>query len=123
MFKLETKDDNEADALITESLTCPITVPKFQFIQPKHVGPKQNVSSVGGGAIIIKGAQIEKRQPKEPTAKDHLLHLTKDVQHTKKQAFREHVVDSQKSYASILRETRLPDNPRFRHSHFRLNKL
>ena len=83
MFKLETKDDNEAEALITESLTCPITVPKFQFIQPKHVGPKQNVSSVGGGAIIIKGAQIEKRQPKEPTAKDHLLHLTKDVQHTK----------------------------------------
>ena len=39
-----------------------------------------------------------------PTVKDQMLHPTKGVQHTKKQAFRQHVVDSHKSYASIPRQ-------------------
>ena len=45
------------------------------------------------------------------TVKDHMLHPTKGVHHTKKQAFRQHVVDSQKSYASILRQNATPPQP------------
>ena len=84
MFKLETKDDTEAEALITENLTCPITgiiyrVEEFRtpisvkqcwncqtsIIQPKHVGPKQNALSAGR-AITIKDAQkkIKKKAAK-----------------------------------------------------------
>ena len=40
-----------------------------------------------------------------------MLHPTKGVQNTKKQAFRQHVVDSQKSYASILRQNSAPPQP------------
>ena len=40
-----------------------------------------------------------------------MLLLTKGVQHTKKQAFRQHVVDNQKSYASILRQNTAPPQP------------
>ena len=41
----------------------------------------------------------------------HMLHPTKGVQHTKKQAFRQHLVDSQKSYASILCQNSAPPQP------------
>ena len=66
MFKLGNKDDTEAEALITENLTCPITgiiylveefrtpisiqsagTAKVSVIWPKHSGPKLNVPSVG----------------------------------------------------------------------------
>ena len=40
-----------------------------------------------------------------------MLHPTKGVQHTKKQTFRQHVVDSQKSYASILCQNLAPPQP------------
>ena len=52
--------------------------------------------------LIFKNAQ---------TVKDNMLHPKKGVQHTKKQAFRQHVVDSQKSYASILRQNSAPPQP------------
>ena len=40
-----------------------------------------------------------------------MLHPTKGVQHKKKQAFRQHVVDSQKSHALILRHNSAPPQP------------
>ena len=41
-----------------------------------------------------------------------MLLLTKGVQHTKnKQAFRQHVVDNQKSYTAILRQNMAPPQP------------
>ena len=43
-----------------------------------------------------------------PTVKGHMLHPTKGVRSTKKQAFRQHVVDNQKSSASILRQNLAP---------------
>ena len=84
MFKSEIKDDTEAEALITENLTCPITgiftgwknfAPQFPYrsagtsklsaIRPKLAGPKPNVLSVGRATIIYKGCRnTEKKQPK-----------------------------------------------------------
>ena len=102
MFKLGTKDDTKAEALITENLTCLITgiiywVEKFctpTSVQQcwncqsfshsaKHVGIKPNVLSVGR-AIIIKDAQIKRKNSQNaPVVKGHMLHPTKGVQHTK----------------------------------------
>ena len=86
MFKLEIKDDTEAEALISNNLTCPITCIIYrveEFCTPisvqqcwnckilaigqKLVGPKPNVLSVGR-ATIIKDAQ-----PKRKAAKMHQL--------------------------------------------------
>ena len=70
MFKLEIKDEAEAEALISQNLTCHITGiiyrwknfgPQFQYssagiskvsaIRQKRVGPKPNVLSVGRATI------------------------------------------------------------------------
>ena len=82
MFRLETKDDAETKALTTENLTCPITGVIYrmeEFRTPISVQQcwnsqgfgdsaitcrsKKNALSVGR-AIIIKEAQIKKKQPK-----------------------------------------------------------
>ena len=43
-----------------------------------------------------------------PIVKDYLWLIIKGVQHTKKQAFRQHVVDNQKLYAYILKQNLAP---------------
>ena len=70
----------------------------------KTVGPKPDVLSVGK-AIIRKDAQIKRKSSQNaPIVKGHcILHKT-----YKKHAFRQHVLDSQKSYASILRQNSAP---------------
>ena len=72
MFKLEIKDDTEAEVRITENLTCPITgiiyrvgefcapISNSSTMRPKLVGPKPNVLSMGR-ATIIKDAQTKKK--------------------------------------------------------------
>ena len=120
MFKLETKDDTECEDLVKENLICPIagiiyrvedSHANFRTARPKHVGLKPNVLSVWT-AIIIKDAQIKRKSNQNvPVVKGHMLHPAKGVQHTKKQAFRQHVADSQKSYASILSQNSTPPQP------------
>ena len=62
-----------------------------------------------GRPIITKDARIKKlNRQNVPTVKGHMLHPTKGVRLTKKQAFRQHVVDNQKSYGSVLRQNLAP---------------
>ena len=102
MFKLETKDDTEAEALITENLTCPITGVIYrveEFRIPISVQQCWNCQSFGHSAKTCrsktkclicgeshhhKGCQNnEKSSQNAPIVKDHMLHPTKGVQHTK----------------------------------------
>ena len=100
MFKLEIKDEAEAEALILQNLTCHITgiiykVEEFRspvsvqqcwncqsFGQQKRVGPKPYGSV--GRATITKDALTERKSSQNaPTVKGHMLLLTKGVQRTK----------------------------------------
>ena len=66
----------------------------------------------------------DKSSQNSPIAKDHMLHPTIGPHVAyKKQAFRQHVVVSQKSYASMLRQNSAPHNHRISHSLFRPNNL
>ena len=59
--------------------------------------------------IHIKDARTEKQEnPNVPIVRDHVLHLTKCVRNTKEQAFRQHVVNNQKTYASTVSHNTLP---------------
>ena len=122
MFKLELKDRVEAEALISENLKCPqtmiifkvgdLTVPisvrqsvitaKILDNRPKIVGPKLNVSSVIK-TTYIKDAQIKKKS-NESVLIVELVASYKGCPAYKNQAFRQHVMDNQKSYASILKQ-------------------
>ena len=64
---------------------------------------KKNASSAER-IILIKDAQIEKKGNQNvPVVRGHMLYHTKGVWNTqKKQAFRQHVVNNQKTYASIV---------------------
>ena len=101
MFKLETKDNAEAEALINRKfnlfnnryylqggrishfncLYSSAGIGKVSAIRPKHVGPKPNVLYVGR-ANIIKDAQIKRKSSQNaPILKGHMLHPTKGVQY------------------------------------------
>ena len=63
-------------------------------------------------AIIIKQCpNKEKKQPKCANCKVPHVASYKGCPANKKKAFRQHVVDSQKSYASILRQNSAPPQP------------
>ena len=89
-----------------EEFRSPISVQQcyncqFSDIRPKIVGENKNVSSVER-IIQIKDAGIKKQEnPNVLIVRGHMLHLTKGVRNTEKQAFRQHVVNKQKRYASI----------------------
>ena len=112
MFKLEIEDEAEAKALISQNPTCHITgimykVEEFQFsISIQQCWNCQNFGHLAkhvGGATITKDALIERKSSQNvPAVKDHMLLPTKSVQRIKRQAFRQHVVDNQKSYVAIL---------------------
>ena len=63
-------------------------------------------------ATLTKDAQTDKNKnnsnPNVLTVKDHMLQTIKGVQLIKKQVFRQHLVDNQKSYASILKQNSAP---------------
>ena len=130
MFKLEIKDEAEAEALISQNLTCHITGIIYkveEFRSPVSVQQCWNCQSFGhsaktcrcktkclsvGRATITKDALTERTSTQNATTvKGHTLLLTKGVQRTKKQAFRQQVVDNQKSYAAILRQNTAPPQP------------
>ena len=115
MFKLEIKDDTEVEALITENLTCPMTGIIYrveEFRTPISVQQCWNCQNFGHPSetcrpktkcLICGESHLhhhkgcpnkEKNSQNAPIVKDHMLHATKGAQHTKKQAFRQHVVDS-----------------------------
>ena len=145
MFKLENKDDTEAEALITENLICPITGITYRvekFCTPTSVQQCRNCQSFGHSAktcrykakCLICGESHhhkgcpnkERKQPKCVNCKGPYVASYKGRPTYKNQAFRHHMMDSQKSYASFLNiwvKTQLPHNPRIRHSHFRPNNL
>ena len=129
MFKLEIKDEAEAEALISQNLTCHTTsiiykVEEFRF--PVSVQQCWNCQSfchsaktcrsktkcvVCGESHHHKGCpNREKKQPKCATVKGHMLLLTKGVQRTKNKHL-DNVVDNQKSYAAILRQNTAPPQP------------
>ena len=58
----------------------------------------------------------EKKQPKCTNCKGPHVASYKGCPAYKKQTFRQHVVDNEKSYAAILHQTRFPLSPRIRHS-------
>ena len=130
ILKLDIKDDTESEALITENLTCPITGIIYrveEFRAPISVQQCYNCQSFGHSAktcrsktkcLVCGEDHHHKGCPnKEKTSKLHqlqrttccLLQRVSSIQ--KKQAFRQHVVDNQKSYASILCQNLAPPQP------------
>ena len=104
MFKLEIKDDTEAEALITENLTCPMTGLIYrveEFRTPISVQQCWNCQNFGHPAetcrpktkcLICGESHLhhhkgcpnkEKNGQNAPIVKDHMLHSTKGAQHTK----------------------------------------
>ena len=76
-------------------------------IRPKTVKQKLSVSSVE--ATLTKDARTEKNTNLNvPIVKDHMLQTTEGCPAYKKQVFWQHVVDNQKSYASILKQNSTP---------------
>ena len=100
MFKLEIKDEAEAEALISQNLTCHTTFIIFkveEFRSPVSVQQCWNCPSFGhsaktcrsknvlsvGRATITKDALTKRKSSQNaPTVKGHMLPLTKGVQHT-----------------------------------------
>ena len=130
ILKLEIKDDAKAKDWITENLTCPITGIIYrvkEFRTPIFVQQWSNCQSFGHQAKTCRSKSKclicgegdhhkgcpnkEKKQPKCANCKGPHVASYKGCQAYKKQAFRQHVVDSQKSYASILRQNSAPPQP------------
>ena len=97
---------------------------KISDIRPKTVGQKLNVLSVEK-ATHTKDAQTEKKkQPKYANCKGPHVANYKGSPAYKKQVFRQHVVDNQKSYASILKQnSALPPQPKCDTFPFTANQL
>ena len=90
-----------------------VTTAKVSHIWPKILGQNKNALSVET-TIHTKDARIEKQEnPNVLIVRDHMLHLTKGVQKTKKKqkknrhVFRQHVVNHQKPYASTVSQNTL----------------
>ena len=139
MFKLEIKDEAEAEALISQNLTCHITGIIYkveEFRSPVSVQQCWNCQSFGHSTKICRSKtkclicgesyhhkgfpNREKKQPKCANCKGPHVASHQGCPAYKKQAFRQHVMDNQKSYAAILR---FPLSPKIRHSHFQPNSL
>ena len=127
MFQLELSDSAEAEALISSNLTCPQTGIIFkveEFRAPISVQQCYNCQHFGHSAkncqaktkCVICGEghshkgcpNREKKQPKCANCKGPHVANYKGRPAYKKQMFRQHVVDNQKSYASILKQNSAP---------------
>ena len=130
MFKLEIKDEAEAEALILQNLTCHITGIIYkveEFWSTVSVQQCWNCQSFGHSAKTCRSKikclncgeshhhkgcpNREKKQPKCANCKGPHVASYKGCPAYKKQAFRQHVVDNQKSYAAILRQNMAPPQP------------
>ena len=122
IFKLDIKDDTGAEALTAENLTCPVTGIIYrveEFPTPISVQQCYNCQCFGHTAktkCLICGEDHhhkgcpnkETKQAKCANCKGPHVASYKGCPAYKKQAFRQHVVDNQKSYASILRQNLVP---------------
>ena len=132
MFQIELSDPAEAEAIISSKITCPQTGIIFkveEFRAPISVQQCYNCQNSGHSAKNCK-AKIkcvicgeghshkgcpnrEKQQPKCANCKGPHVANYKGCPAYKKQVFRQHVVDNQKSYASILKQnSALPPQPK-----------
>ena len=121
MFKLEIKDEAEAEALISQNLSCHITGIMYnveEFRSPVSVQQCWNCQNFGHSAKTCKSKtkclicgeshyhkgcpNREKRQSKYANNKVPHVASFKGCPADKKQPFRQHVMDNQKSYAAIL---------------------
>ena len=93
-----------------EEFRSSVSVQQFFAIRQKRVGPKPNVLFVGR-ATITKDALTERNAGKCANCKGPHVASYKGCPAYKKQAFRQHVVDNQKSYSAILRQNTAPPQP------------
>ena len=117
LFYLDIKDDTEAEALIAENLTCPVTgIMNVQqcyncqcFGHTAKTCRSKTKCLICGEDHHHKGCpNKETKQAKCANCKGPHVASYKGCPAYKKQAFRQHVVDNQKSYASILRQNLAP---------------
>ena len=127
MFQLELSDSAEAEALISSNITCSQTGIIFkveEFRAPILVQQCYNFQHFGHSAkncqaktkCVICGEghwhkgcpNREKQQPKCANCKGSHVANYKGCPAYKKQVFRQHVVDNQKTYASILKQNSAP---------------
>ena len=142
MFKLEIEDNTKAEALITEDLNCPITSIIYrveEFRTPISVLQCCNCQNFGHSAKLCgsktkclicveshhhKGCpNKEKKRPKCANCEGPRVASYKGCPAYKKQAFRQHVMDSQKSYASILHQNPAPPQPQDKRFTFSAEQL
>ena len=127
MFQIDLSDSAEAEALISSNITCPQTRIIFkveEFRTPISVQQCYNCQHFGHSAkncqaktkCVICGEghshkgcpNRAKKQPKCANCKGPHVANYKGCPAYKKQVFRQHVVDNQKSYASILKQNSAP---------------
>ena len=142
IFKLEIKDDIEAEALIAENLTCSITGIIYrveEFRTPISVQQCYNCQCFGHSAktcrsktkCLICGEDHhhkgcpnkETKQAKCANCKGPHVASYKGCPAYKKQAFRQHVVDNHKSCASILRQNLAPSQSQDKAFTFSVDQL
>ena len=121
IFQLELSDPAKAEALLSQNLMCNVTGIVYkveEFRQPvstanvsdtwhKTVSPSKNVSSVVR-TIHTKDAQKEAKQPKCANCSGPHVASYKGCPKYKKQAFRQHVVNNQKTYAATVSQKSHP---------------
>ena len=127
MFQIELSDPAEAKAIISSKITCTQTGIIFkveEFRAPISVQQCYNSQNFGHSAkscqakikCVICGEGYshkgcpnrEKQQPKCANCKGPHVANYKGCPAYKKQVFRQHAVDNQKSYASILKQNSAP---------------
>ena len=127
MFQLEISDPAEAEALISQNLMCNVTGIVYkveEFRQPISVRQCFNCQCVGHSAQNCKSKQKcvicgenhshkgcpkkEAKQPKCANCSGPHVASYKGCPEYKKQAFRQHVVNHQKSYAAVVGQNTLP---------------
>ena len=118
MFQIELRDPAEAEAIISNNITCPQTgiIFKVEEFPPGSVitakisatRPKIKCVICGEGHSHKGCPNREKKQPKCANCRGPHVANYKECPAYKKQVLRQHVVDNQKSYASILKQNSAP---------------
>ena len=124
IFQLEISDPAEAEALLSQNLVCNVTGIVYkveEFRQPVSVRQCFNCQCFGHSAQNCKSKQkcvicgenqgCPKKEAKQPKcANCSGPHATsyKGCPKYKKQAFRQHVVNNQKSYAAVVSQNSVP---------------
>ena len=127
IFRLEISDPTESEALISQNLVCRVTGIVYkveEFRAPISIMQCYNCQCFGHAAKTCRSKQkclicgenhshkgCPSRESRKPTcANCHGPHVAsyKGCPEYKKQAFRQHVVNNQKTYASVVSQNTLP---------------